>query len=189
MSMWMGQARAQVRTRLPRLAENAVERARLTLVPRGRTRAKRMPFLVLVSFIMLAGVIGLLVVNTSMQQVSFKATALEAQAATLRAEKQGLQMQLDKLRDPQRVALAAQRRGMVPITHPAFLKLSDGSVLGDPVPVSPLDRQRFTPLPTRAPAGYDPRPVVKIAKPPTDGAPSTDTGRADGTKNNPGNDR
>jgi hypothetical protein len=40
MSMWMGQARAQVRTRLPRLAENAVERARLTLVPRGRTRAK-----------------------------------------------------------------------------------------------------------------------------------------------------
>ena len=186
MSMWMGQARAQVRTRLPRLAENAVERARLTLVPRGRTRARRMPFLVLVSLILLAGVVGLLVVNTSMQQVSFRATALEAQATSLRAEKQGLQMELDKLRDPQRVALEAQRAGMVPITHPAFLKLADGAVLGDAVPVSGLDRQRFVPLPTRAPAGYNPPPVVKIANPPADGAPSADEGGADGTKNNRG---
>ncbi len=132
---------------------------------------------------LLAGVIGLLVMNTSMQQVSFRATALEGQAATLRAEKQGLQMELDKLRDPQRVALAAQHAGMVPISHPAFLKLSDGSVLGEAVPVSGLDRQRFTAKPTRAPAGYNPRPVVKVANPSTDGAPSTDTGRGDGTKN------
>jgi hypothetical protein len=184
MSMWMGQARAQVRTRLPRLAENAVERARLTLVPRGRTRAKRMPFLVLVSFVLLAGVIGLLVVNTQMQQVSFKPTALEAQAASLRAEKQGLQMELDKLRDPQRVALAAEHLGMVPISHPAFLKLADGSVLGDALPVNPLDRQRITPLPTRAPAGYNPPPRVEIVKPPADGAPSQGRGSDGGTKNN-----
>ena len=184
MSMWMGQARAQVRTRLPRLAENAVERARLTLVPRGRTRAKRMPFLVLVSFVLLAGVIGLLVVNTQMQQVSFKATALEAQAASLRAEKQGLQMELDKLRDPLRVADQAQRLGMVPIAHPAFLQLADGSILGEAVPASALDAQRITPLPTRRPVGFDPRPYVRVAQVPTDGAPSQTRGGDGGTKNN-----
>ena len=182
MSAWMGQARAQVRRGLPRLAENAVERARLTLVPRRRPTAPRMPFLVLVSLVLLGGVVGLLVVNTSMQQVSFRATALETEAASLHAQEQGLQMDLDKLRDPQRVALEAQRLGMVPLVHPAFLRLSDGKVLGDPVPATRLDAQRLTPLPTRRPAGLDPSPVVRVVKPQADGAPSPATGRDGGTK-------
>jgi len=185
MSAWMGQARDQVRTRLPRLAETAVERARLTLVPRRRPTAPRMPFLVLVSLVLLAGVVGLLVVNTSMQQVSFKATALEAQANALRAEKQGLQMELDRLRDPQRVATEAQELGMVPLAHPAFLKLADGAVLGEAAPASPLDAQRIVPLPTRPPAGFNPRPiVVQAPKPQADGAPSRGQGDDGGTKNN-----
>ena len=160
MSMWMGQARAQVRTRLPRLAENAVERARLTLVPRGRTRAKRMPFLVLVSFVLLAGVIGLLVVNTQMQQVSFKATALEAQAQSLRAEKQGLQMELDKLRDPQRVAQQAVKLGMVPPASPAFLELPSGKVLGDALPATRLNAVRLYARPPVKPRLINPPPIV-----------------------------
>ncbi|MGH3307948.1 MAG: hypothetical protein ACRDOX_09690, partial [Nocardioides sp.] len=61
-------------------AEAAVERARLTVVPRRRTRAARMPFVMLVSLVLLGGVIGLLLFNTSMQQASFAATALEEQA-------------------------------------------------------------------------------------------------------------
>jgi len=180
MSMWMGQAR----TRLPRLAENAVERARLTLVPRRRSRAKRMPFLVLVSLVLLGGVVGLLVVNTSMQQVSFTATSLEARADALRAEEQSLQMELDGLRDPQRVATKAQSLGMVPLAHPAFLTLPDGRVLGEAVPATPLDTQRLRPLPTRRPAGFNPRPIVRIANPATDGAPSLGAGERGGTKNN-----
>ena len=63
---------------------------------------------------LLGGVVGLLLFNTSMQQVSFAATALEDQATTLTAQQQALQMELDRLRDPQRVAGAATRLGMVP---------------------------------------------------------------------------
>jgi hypothetical protein len=145
-----------------------------------------MPFLVLVSLILLAGVVGLLRREHLDAAGLVPRDGARGPGHLLRAEKQGLQMELDKLRDPQRVALEAQRAGMVPITHPAFLKLADGAVLGDAVPVSALDRQRFTPLPTRAPAGYNPPPVVKIANPPADGAPSADEGRADGTKSNRG---
>ena len=99
----------EARSRVPRIAEAAVERARLTVVPRatGR-RAARVPFVTLVSMILVAGVAGLLFFNTSMQQVSFTATRMEHRAQLLDAEQQGLQMQLDSLRNPQRAGDAGQ---------------------------------------------------------------------------------
>ena len=44
--------------RVPRIAEAAVERARLTVVPRRRTRAPRVPFVALVSLLLVSGVAG-----------------------------------------------------------------------------------------------------------------------------------
>ena len=84
----MSSTAPQLRSRLPRLAEAAVERARLTVVPRRRTRAPRVPFVTLVSTLLLGGVVGLLLFNTSMQQASFAATALEEQATNLSAREQ-----------------------------------------------------------------------------------------------------
>ena len=57
-----------------------MERARLTVVPRRPSPAPRMPFMILVAPALLGGVVGLLLFNTSMQQASYKATALELQA-------------------------------------------------------------------------------------------------------------
>jgi cell division protein FtsB len=170
MSAWMEQARTKVPSRLPRFAETAVERARLTVVPR-RARAPRVPFMILVGALLLSGVVGLLLFNTSMQQASFRATALQAQADALHAQEQSLQMELDKLRDPQRVATRAKALGMVPMANPAFLRLSDGRVLGDPLPASPLDAERLTPLPAHRPAFLQLTPITKVL-----GAGSPDTG-------------
>lgn len=156
MSAWMGQAR----TRLPRIAETAVERARLTVVPRRRPAAPRVPFMILVSLVLLGGVVGLLLFNTSMQQASFAATALEAKADRLKAREQGLQMQIDRLRDPQRVADRAKDLGMVPMVNPAFIDLADGSVLGNAVPAKAEDGIRLDPLPSRKPAALDLPPLV-----------------------------
>lgn len=143
------------------LAEAAVERARLTVVPRRRrTRAARMPFVMLVSLVLLGGVIGLLLFNTSMQQASFAATALEEQANTLNAREQTLQMELEVLRNPQRVAEHAQNLGMVPAANPVFLRLSDGKVLGERVPATPANRLRVRPLPPAKPAVLTPAPIV-----------------------------
>lgn len=155
--------------RLQRLPEAAVERARLTVVPRLRTRAPRMPFVILVALVLLGGVVGLLLFNTSMQQGSFRATALQKQADQLHAQQQSLRMELDRLRDPQRVAERAERLGMVSLVNPAFIKLADGSVVGDEVPASAEDRQRLTPIRTPLPAELR----TKTVKVPADVTPDT----------------
>jgi hypothetical protein len=154
----------QARTKVPRFAEAAVERARLTVVPRPRLgrsgRAARVPFVTLVSLLLVGGVAGLLWFNTSMQQASFRATAMEQKAQVLAAQRQALQMQLDTLRNPQRVALQAKRMGLVPPPAPAFLRLGDGKVLGDPLPATADDKLRITPLPTRKPRNLRPTPII-----------------------------
>ena len=154
---------ARQRVRFTRLAESAVERARLTVVPQGRTTAPRTPFVILVAVVLLGGVVLLLMFNTSMQQASFKATALEERATLLHAKKQQLQQELDNLRDPQRVAEQAAGLGMVPLVTPAFLKLSDGTVLGVPQPADGNTRIRLKPLPPAMPASFKPDPDVVLA--------------------------
>ena len=148
------------RSRVPRIAEAAVERARLTVVPRGVTRAPRVPFVALVSLLLVSGVAGLLLFNTSMQQASFAATAMEEKADLLDAREQSLQMDLERLRDPQRLAVQARAIGMVPPNSPAFLRLSDGKVLGNPTPALVEDGLRVAPLPTRKPPNLRPQPVI-----------------------------
>ncbi|QBR90845.1 hypothetical protein [Nocardioides euryhalodurans] len=151
----------QLRSRMPRIAEAAVERARLRVVPRRRTKAARVPFVALVTLMMLGGVIGLLLFNTSMQQAAFATTALEEQAATLTAREQTLEMELDVLRNPQRVAEQAQAMGMVPSHSPAYLELESGKVLGEAAPATPVDGLRLQPRLPVKPAVLNPDPIVQ----------------------------
>lgn len=156
----MSQPALQLRSRLPRIADAAIARARLTVVPRTRTKAARVPFVVLVSMLLLSGVVGLLLFNTSMQQASFAATALDEQATTLSAREQTLKMELDKLRDPQRVAQQAVKLGMVPPASPAFLELPTGKVLGEALPATRLNSVRLYARAPAKPRLINPPPIV-----------------------------
>jgi type II secretory pathway pseudopilin PulG len=173
----------QARTRVPRFAEAAVERARLTVVPPrraiGRTQAARTPFAVLVIAMLVAGVVGLLMFNTNMQQASFKATALQEQVNAQTAKEQALNMELDALRNPQRLATAAKELGMVPPSQPAFIRL-DGRVLGAPLPATGADAVRINPMPTPKPPALKQRTVV-VKVPPTTAAGSRADTRASST--------
>ncbi|GAB3657691.1 hypothetical protein GCM10027596_13150 [Nocardioides korecus] len=157
------------RTRVPRFAEAAVERARLTVVPPralGRTQAARTPFAVLVLGMLVAGVVGLLMFNTNMQQASFKATALQQKVSTLTAQEQSLSMELDQLRDPQTLARTAkQELHMVAPATPAFVRLSDGRILGTPTPTTSGDAVRINPLPAQVPAAIARRTIIVEAAP------------------------
>ena len=154
-----------LRSRVPRLAGAAIERARLTVVPRRRRRrSSPVPFLLVVSMVAVGGIVGLLLFNTSMQQASFAATSLQHQADTLVAQQQGLEMQLDHLRDPQLIAMRAQKMGMVLPTSPAVLDLATGKVLGDPTPATRLDKLRLTAPPPAKPAAFDPAAHVTIIR-------------------------
>ncbi|PVG82796.1 hypothetical protein DDE18_10575 [Nocardioides gansuensis] len=178
----MSSPAVQLRNRVPRIAEAAVERARLSVVPRARNRAARVPFVTLVSLILVGGIVGLLLFNTSMQQAAFAATALEQQASDLAAREQTLQMELEELRDPQRVATQAQQMGMVVPPAPTFLSL-DGEVRGMKVPATPEDGLRISPPPVPKPKVLDPAPtIVKVTAEPTPVTKDAQAGKKKGKK-------
>jgi hypothetical protein len=192
MSTLINAAKTGARARVPRFAEAAVERARLTVVPPrraiGRTQAARTPFAILVIAMLVAGVVGLLMFNTNMQQSSFTATALQDRVNTLTAEEQGLNMELDALRDPQRLAVAAKDLGMVPPSQPAFIELATGQVLGNPTPATVGDAVRINPLPTPKPDSL--KRKIRVVKVPakTSAGSQADT-RASSTAQTPEGDR
>ncbi|MGH3357221.1 MAG: hypothetical protein ACRDO7_00355 [Nocardioidaceae bacterium] len=104
----------------------------LRVVPRAAPQRPRAPFVVLVVALMAVGLIGLLLINTSMQRKAFELTNLQEQAATLQTREQALRLEVDGLSSPDRIATEAGRLGMVPNASPAFLRLEDGEVLGHP---------------------------------------------------------
>ncbi len=179
----MSSPAVQIRSRGSQIASAAVVRARLSVVPRARTRAPKVPFVTLVSLVLVSGVVGLLLFNTSMQQSSFAATSLEDQATNLAAREQTLQMELEDLRNPQRVATQAQAMGMVVPAAPTFLGL-DGSVQGEKVPALSEDKLNLTPPAPVKPKILAPAPtIVKVMALPT---PTTPTTQGKGRKNRRG---
>jgi hypothetical protein len=163
MSTTSAAASAFGRARAP--FDAAVERARLTVVPHRRpARAPRMPFVTLVSVVLLGGIVGLLCFNTQMQQASFTAATLEERAANLSAREQTLHSELQALRDPQHVAVLATRAGMVAPTDACTLKLGAGSSNGSCTPANRDNTPSpFSPPPPKPPI-LDPAPVVvKVA--------------------------
>jgi len=135
-------AAQQVRTRLAPFLEGR-QRARLTVVPRPRTSAARLPFVVLVSVLLVGGVVGLLCFNTSMQQAAFSENELQEQATNLAARQESLSSQIQKLQDPQNIAARAQHLGMVIPPAPALIRVPTGKVEGKP---TPADRSATPPL-------------------------------------------
>jgi hypothetical protein len=116
------------------------------------------------------------------------AAELEDQATTLDAREQTLQRELDALRDPQRVAEQAHRLGMVPAGAPAFLRLSDGKVVGKPTPAV-ADGFRLQPRPPAKPSVLTPAPIITrvVADPEQDANAEADKhGSADDHGNDAG---
>jgi hypothetical protein len=108
----------------------------LRLVRREPRESGRLPFALLIIFLVAAGLVGLLLVNTSLQSGAFEAGRLQ-QDNQLLAEQQGdLQRQVQQLSSPGEVTRRASALGMVPDPNPGFLRLSDGKVLGDPQPAA-----------------------------------------------------
>jgi cell division protein FtsL len=151
MSSYLAPTRARAR-----FSEAAQRRARLAVVRGGPTHAPRVPFAALVLTVLALGLVGLLVLNTTLQQGAFYARDLEARAQTLTEQRQALQLRVAELREPQRVAEKAAALGMVPNPSPAFLRLSDGEVLGRPNPAGAESAPQFLTSPRAAhvrPAG------------------------------------
>ncbi|RNL65005.1 hypothetical protein EFK50_03245 [Nocardioides marmoriginsengisoli] len=181
------------RVRVPRQAPSAIERARLALVPTRTVRAPRAPFAVLVALLLGAGVVGLLMFNTHMQQASFYATSLQQRADALAAKRQALEMEVARLRDPQQLAAAGRKLGMVVPPVPAFIDLRTGKISGIPTPATSEDTMRITSLPAGLPEEFNKKPrYIKLPPPPAgnsvqtqaDDGPASAGGTPAGGRNN-----
>lgn len=109
-------------------------RPRLWVVPRSRPHAPRVPFVLLVLVVLGVGLVGLLLLNTQLQQGSFALHDLERTAAALEDQETALEQRVAGLEAPQSLAGKARDLGMVANPNPVFLRLADETVLGDPVP-------------------------------------------------------
>ena len=110
---------------------------RLRVVPKAGRSRPRAPFVVLVVVLMALGLVGLLLINTTMQRGAFELTELQDRAETLHTREQALQLEVSSMTNPDHIATQAARLGMVPSTSPAFLRLPDGKTTGRPSPALP----------------------------------------------------
>jgi hypothetical protein len=119
----------------PRLVE--VEPPRRTPVPVAPPTPVSLPrpaFLVLVVAIVVGGVLGVLLLNTKINENAFRLDDLRAGQAALDLQEQQLAQALAEKESPGNLAAEARRLGLVPAGTPAFIRLPDGRVVGVPRP-------------------------------------------------------
>lgn len=92
------------------------------------------PFVLLMVGLIVAGVVGVLVLQTKINEGSFRLSDLRATQAALDQREQQLEQQLDELSSPNNLRAAATRLGLVPAGDPAYLYLPDGRLIGLPQP-------------------------------------------------------
>ncbi|MFJ8474825.1 cell division protein FtsL [Kitasatospora sp. NPDC094011] len=122
---------------------------------RGRT-----PFAVLVVVLLAAGLLGLLALNTALNEGSFELSRLQKQTTKATDEQQSLQHEIDQNSAPDALAKRAAELGMVPAGGMAFLDVPNGGkVIGTPGPAAdspPVKKSTVDPWPMRAPGGQTP---------------------------------
>lgn len=153
--------------------------ARLSrLMPAGPNNAARTPFVLLVVLLLGGGLISLLLLNSALNEGSFRLSELKKRTTELTDDQQALQRDVDSASEPDALARRAQELGMVPGGSPVFLG-PGGKVRGvpsaasaAPVTATPKPETPEPPLTAAPSAGVPARST------PSPTAPATTTGTA-----------
>lgn len=126
--------------------------------------AARTPFVLLVVLLLGGGLITLLLLNSALNEGSFRLSELKRDTTELTDEQQALQRDVDSYSQPDALERRARELGMVPGGSPAFLN-PDGTVRGVPTEAT-APPPPPSPTPSPEPAPEDGAPA--------DGADGTD---------------
>ncbi|MDI1464870.1 hypothetical protein QEZ54_28260 [Catellatospora sp. KI3] len=118
------------------VAEEPVRRPRLRLAPPVPVAAPRTPFVLLIVVVVVAGVLGILVLNTKIAENGLHLTELNHKQAQLDLREQQVSQEIAEAESPGRLEAAAKRLGLVPAGAPAFIRLPDGKIIGVPQPAT-----------------------------------------------------
>lgn len=131
-----------------RTSGRGTQRPTLRVVTAPVLERSRTLFVLTCLMLLVGGLISLLIVNTSLAQGSFRMHDLRATSAGLSEQAQALREDIALRESPQQLSVAASALGMVPSGSVAFLRLSDGVVLGVAKPAPAPVRPTVTPSPS-----------------------------------------
>ncbi|WP_406405516.1 cell division protein FtsL [Streptomyces sp. NBC_00879] len=140
-------------------------------MPSGPSTAARTPFVLLVVVLLGGGLITLLLLNSALNQGSFKLSELKRKTTELTDEQQALQRDVEDRSAPGALERRARELGMVPGGSPAFLD-PDGTVRGVPGEATALPSPGPSPMEIRKPTLPSPSPTASPATAPVP-APTT----------------
>jgi len=112
----------------------AVRGPRLKVAPPPPVAGPKVPFVALVLAVVVGGVLGILLVQTRVNQNAFELARLQDQQAALDVEQQRLEKEIAMHEAPGNLAAQARKLGLVKSGPPAFIRLPDGKVIGVPQP-------------------------------------------------------
>ncbi|MEW2169754.1 septum formation initiator [Streptomyces sp. NPDC007027] len=127
----------------------------------GASSAARTPFVLLVVVLLAGGLITLLLLNSALNEGSFRLSELKRDTTELTDEQQALQRDVDSRSQPDALEQRARELGMVPGGSPAFLN-PDGTVQGKPTEAT---------APPPSPAPSPEAPADASPDPDTEGDP------------------
>jgi hypothetical protein len=143
--------------------------APLRVVPAAIRRTGSGVFAVICITLLAAGLVALLMMNTALASGIYQLKGLQAQSGTLTDQQEQLTQAVDDLRSPRNLADKAQQLGMVPAKSMAFVRLSDGSIVGVAQPAK--DEQRLNVV--TAPVAPPPAPPPAATPTPDPAATAT----------------
>ena len=117
-------------------AASVATRRKLRVAPPLPVAVARAPFVAMLIAIVVAGVVGILVLNTMINANQFRLNNLQSQQAGLDQQEQGLKEQLAHQQAPGSLVAAGKCLGLVPAGSLAYMKMPNGQLVGVPEPAT-----------------------------------------------------
>lgn len=143
-----------------RLTERVQERPSLRRITSPRATHSAIPFAVLVATILVAGMIGLMLLTTTVTNQAFEVRRAQNQAAALAYRVSDLESQVARANSPAEIAGRATELGMVPDPNGVFIDLATGRVVGEAKAVTGNEIPSLRV--TRTAGALDPSQVQKV---------------------------
>jgi hypothetical protein len=146
--------------------------APLRVVPAAIRRTGNGVFAVFCMTLLAAGLVALLMMNTALASGIYQLKTLQGQSGTLTDQQEQLTQVVDDLRSPRNLADRAQQLGMVPAKSMAFVRISDGSIIGVAQPAKDDQRLNVVTSPVAPPPAPIPDPAATATTTPAATAPA-----------------
>src|SRR5262249_26959130 len=116
---------------------DSVESApQLHVAPPPPVAVPRTPFVVLVLTVVVGGVLGILLLNTKINENAFRLDDLNRRQTSLTQQEEELERELAVKASSGDLEAQARRLGLIPADKPAYLRMPDGRVFGVPQPAN-----------------------------------------------------